>query len=150
MINDFVVYSRQAIEASNGQRTMPHIIVSISTPEAPPADFITNENTLGVLRMWFYDLDRVIEGYNDHLEPGMFQPSQAKEILDFVNAHPSAERFIVHCDAGMSRSPAVAAALSKILVGEDDGFFKQYHPNMRVYRTILEEHYAPGESSCLE
>ncbi len=34
-------------------------------------------------------------------------------------------------------------ALSKILVGEDSYYFKRYHPNMRIYRTILEEHFAP-------
>ena len=142
MIKDFVVYSRQAMEGCNGQRSMPHIIVSITTPGDPyaPAKIKTNENTLGILRLSFYDLDRVEPGVEE-LECDLFQPSQAKEILTFVDAHPTAERFIVHCDAGLSRSPAVAAALSKILYGDDSRFFRQYHPNMLVYRSILDAHY---------
>jgi hypothetical protein len=41
----------------------------------------------------------------------------------------------------VSRSPAVAAALSKVLTGDDAAFFGgRYRPNMRVYRTLLEAH----------
>lgn len=53
-------------------------------------------------------------------------------------AHGGAiERIILHCDAGVSRSPGVAAALSKSLLGDDAEFFRRYRPNMRVYRTLL-------------
>lgn len=53
---------------------------------------------------------------------------------------------VLHCDAGMSRSPGVAAALSKVLVGDDSQFFKRYRPNMRVYRTLLERYYDQFEA----
>ena len=54
-------------------------------------------------------------------------------------------RVVLHCDAGMSRSPGLAAALSKVLVGDDTEFFKRYRPNMRVYRTLLERYYEQFE-----
>ena len=49
------------------------------------------------------------------------------------------ERSIVHCDAGKSRSPGVAAALARVLDGDDASYFGgRYTPNARVYRTLLE------------
>ena len=49
---------------------------------------------------------------------------------------------LVHCDAGWSRSPAVAAALTKSLLGQDDShLFKAKSPNMLVYRTLLNVYY---------
>jgi protein-tyrosine phosphatase len=49
------------------------------------------------------------------------------------------ERIIVHCDAGVSRSAAVGAALARAFSGDDAEFFAgRYRPNVRVYRTLLE------------
>jgi predicted protein tyrosine phosphatase len=144
-MKDIFVYSRQAIEAIEPHE-VPHIIVSITTPGDPAlpegAKIKTNEHTLKILRLTFHDLDQHFPGIEE-LESDLFQPSQARQILALVKTYPEAQRFIVHCDAGLSRSPAVGAALSKIWTGDDTYFFKRYHPNMRVYRTILEEHYAP-------
>lgn len=140
-VMDFFIYSRYAIEAVQAHE-VSHIIVSITTPgdPKPNANIRTNEHTLGVLRLTFHDLDRVVPGFEADA-PKMFQPEQAKAILELVKAYPEAQRFVVHCDAGMSRSPAVAAALSKILTGDDSYFFTRYHPNMLVYRRILEAHH---------
>ena len=142
MIKEFYVYSRQMIEYIE-PHDVPHVVVSITTPGDPAgAKIKTNEHTLKVLRLSFHDLDHYFPGIEEY-EADLFQPAQARLILALVKAYPEAQRLIVHCDAGLSRSPAVAAAFSKILIGEDAEFFKRYHPNMKVYRTILEEHYAP-------
>jgi predicted protein tyrosine phosphatase len=72
----------------------------------------------------------------------MFEPHHARAILAFINAYPNAERIVVHCDAGLSRSPGVAAALAKIHNGDDSEFFKRHSGlNRRVYRMILDERY---------
>ncbi len=145
MIKDFYVYSRQMVELIEPHE-VPHLVVSISCPRDEDAKIKTNEHTLKVLRLQFWDFDKVPPG---HEEAGLskdsecFQPAQARQILALVKTYPEAQRLIVHCDAGHSRSPAVAAALSKILVGDDADYFLRYRPNMRVYRTILEEHFAP-------
>src|SRR5580698_662975 len=45
----------------------------------------------------------------------LFSEAQAEAILDFVAAHAEQlEWLLVHCEAGASRSPAVAAALTRI------------------------------------
>lgn len=45
------------------------------------------------------------------------------------------------CDAGYSRSPAVAAAIAKAFGVDDEEYFSggRYCPNRHVYRTTLNE-----------
>ena len=75
-----------------------------------------------------------------HVETSLFSREQAMEIWTFTEKHLSQiERVIVHCDASVSRSPAVAAALARVLNDDDTEFFGgRYRPNMRVYRFLLE------------
>lgn len=141
MITEFYIYSRQAVEAMQPHDEALHIIVSIRTPGDPKQVVLrTSKTTLAVVHLSFHDMDRVVPG-EEEIEPELFQHEHAHQILGAVKAHPEAQRLIVHCDAGWSRSPAVAAALSKILLGDDDYFFQRYHPNMLVYRRILEAYH---------
>lgn len=128
----------------------PHAIISITTPGDPEADVVQNDMTVSVLRLSFNDLDK---------EPGpgtikflggvyrLFDRKDAGLIKEFIIEHalPS-YTVMVHCDAGISRSAAVAAALSKVYNGDDFEFFTggsmygapHYAPNMLVYKTLLE------------
>ena len=69
------------------------------------------------------------------------QKENAEKIAAFVmiNKH-NRKHFIVQCDAGVSRSAGVAAALMKYFNGDDSPIFDnpQYCPNMRCYRMVLE------------
>jgi predicted protein tyrosine phosphatase len=120
---------------------VPHIIVSIRSPGERTAIIKTNAETRKVLQLCFLDLDRVVPGMEEQ-ECDLFQPRQAQQILELVKAHPDAEYFIAHCEGGLSRSPGVAAAISKIVNGDDSAVFKRHSGlNRRVYRMILEEHF---------
>ena len=147
------VYARAIIEA-RPPHDEPHIIISINCPGDEPARIRTNRATLGRLNLFVWDIDTIVPGvtfqYNgksylsDDVPPEhLFQPEHAKQIIDLVEAHPEAEDYVVHCTAGRSRSAAVAAALSKVLLGTDSSIFnnKRFNPNMRVYRMVLEEWY---------
>ena len=143
MITKFLVFNREAIE-SEPAHADPHIIVSIQSPKDPQLPKLnTSRHTLRVVRLVFHDMDDM---HKRALPPeewakyegDCFSQAQARQIVEAVRMHPEAEELLVHCDAGFSRSPAVAAALSKALTGDDKFFFKRYSPNMRVYRTILE------------
>ena len=62
-------------------------------------------------------------------------------ILDFAQRYwPVVDLLLVHCEAGTSRSPAVAAALSRIYLGHDGEFLLPhlYQPNRLVLDTLLE------------
>lgn len=65
----------------------------------------------------------------------------AGRIVDaFLQYVDGVSQIIVHCDAGYSRSPAVAAALAKALGESDDEFFgHDYCINNHVYTTLLKQ-----------
>jgi len=92
------------------------------------------------LQLNFYDIDFTVTGY-----PGIMCSSVTKadgrKIIDFVEKNKNnVDHFVVHCNAGISRSSGIAAALSKIYNGDDSWVFNNYRyvPNMLVYRTIID------------
>lgn len=133
---EIFVYSRQALEAARPHE-VPHVIISITSSVDDVAHLRANETRRGVLRLSFPDA----EASSDRFPEGeLFSRAHAAQIWNFVDQHRSQiERVLVHCDAGVSRSAAVGAALARVLNGDDAEFFGgRYSPNMRVYRTLLE------------
>jgi predicted protein tyrosine phosphatase len=100
-----------AIQISSTAGTWPHLLEA---------------NRVAVLQLAF--LDRTRDG------PDLFTEAMADEVLDFVAAHADAiETLMVHCEAGWSRSPAVAAAVTEAFLGGDAAeFMARYAPNHRV------------------
>lgn len=132
---DLFVYSRRALEAVQPHE-VPHVVVSITSAPDDVARIRQNEHCRGVLRLAFVDADAPSEQFS---AADLFSADHARQIWDFVVRHRDVARIVVHCDAGMSRSPAVAAALARVLTGDDREYFAgRYKPNMRVYRLLLE------------
>jgi predicted protein tyrosine phosphatase len=87
-----------------------------------------------VCKLRFDDWDAPPDGF----ECVLFDEHMAARILDFVENLPkSITRVIVHCDAGISRSPGVAVALNEIYnsVKIVPPAWQMY--NRLVYRTII-------------
>jgi predicted protein tyrosine phosphatase len=117
---EFFVYSRLALEAAEPQE-VPHIIISISSAPDDLARLRPGASCRGVLRLAFADADIASEHVT---KDRLFTKEQATRIWQFVEEHRAQiQRIVVHCDAGRSRSPGVAAALSRILNGDDREYF---------------------------
>lgn len=139
---DLYVYSRRALEAVQPHE-VPHVVISITSGPEDLARLRRNEQCRGVLRLHFPDADVASAQFPEAV---LFAPDHARMVWEFVLAHRDVERIVVHCDAGVSRSPAVAAALGRVLNGDDAVYFAgRYRPNMRVYRMLLD--HAPQEGS---
>lgn len=117
---------------------LPHnektYVISIMTPWAAYGSDIFPSPYNGiksVIRLFFDDVE---SGTN------CMDETHAKAIKKFVELHKDGN-FIVQCDAGVSRSAGVAAALMKFYNGDDTPIFdnKKYCPNMLCYRTMLNE-----------
>ncbi len=120
---------------------VPYIVISVTDPDRPEADIAENPLRMGLLRLAFYDLDDL----DDH----PLAPSQdhADEIVRFVREHLShADLIVTQCEAGISRSSGIAAALSRWLNGHDEEFFERYIPNRRIYRLIRR---SPGDDAVM-
>ncbi len=137
----FTIKSRNQAIAGNGVRN-PHIIISIFTPGDEPPKVCKNKYTKQVIQLAFDDLDGP-PGPATQLAlglPVLFGDEEAKAIAEKVKFwHDESVDFVVcHCDAGISRSSGVAAALSKYYNGTDFEFFNPpYRPNMLVYNKVL-------------
>lgn len=86
------------------------------------------------LELFFDDISEV-DNDIDNLS-NIITKDEAIEIIKFVDKIKNCQELVIHCDYGKGRSPAVAAAISKILGFE---FNINSYPdiNMLVYDTII-------------
>lgn len=121
--------------------------ISIVTKEGDWPDFVKSQPS-HLLKMRFADLDMTHQELQEHYKgqttesygTPFFSQNMAKQILDFyLEVREKVDTLLVHCEAGWSRSPGVAGALSKIFLGDDMYFFNNYSPNRFVYRLIINE-----------
>ncbi len=122
---------------------LPHVLVSITDIENPEAELSDAPTRLATLRLQFHDADRDGAGFT------LLSEEDARGIVEFVRAHRDRIRLIVcQCEAGISRSAGCAAALSKWLNGDDEAFFRLFHPNRWVYRRVLAAAMEEGEEGA--
>jgi predicted protein tyrosine phosphatase len=128
---------RSARNAEFFRSDCPWAAISITSGDEFPA--LSEDNRVGLLRLVFEDITQPDA-------PRSFTPAQAAEILDFVaGVWDHADMFLIHCDVGLSRSPAVAAALSKVYYGDDGEWFELDFPNRLVYDVLVETHSRRSE-----
>lgn len=124
----FVVLSREDAERYEpGER---EICISIADPDAEPAQL--SSGFAAVLRLHFTDI--IEQG-----EPSdvLFSEDHVRAIRQFIDAWPDATQIVVHCHAGVSRSPGVALGLCDIQ-GWATAELERSHPGWnRLVRTAL-------------
>jgi predicted protein tyrosine phosphatase len=128
LVPKFVVLSRE--EAERYEPREREICISIADPDAEPARI--SGRFAAVLRLHFND---VIE----RGEPSdvLFSADHARAIKEFVHEWPNATHVVVHCNAGVSRSPGVALGLCDIR-GWATAELERSHPGWnRLVRTEL-------------
>lgn len=112
------------------QCNRPWATISISTLGDFP--LLSEDNRKGLLQLEFADTA-------ESDRPDAFTASLARELLGFVDElWDQVEVLLIHCEAGLSRSPGVAAALSQIYYGDDGPWFEYDFPNRLVYRLLVE------------
>lgn len=134
------VYAMSKLFAVETTKDLPvlHAVISITDLKSPAPDFAPNTQRVAELHQRFYDIDDALKG--TEYEVGLFTDAQAQEIVAFVRRNmKDVKVLIVNCDAGVSRSAGVAAAILKATTGSDEQIFKdpRYLPNMWVYRKVL-------------
>lgn len=140
-----VVMNRNQIEVNKIDLTEPYVVISISCPNDQATPNI-NKFCKAILFIEADDIEKEVIIFADQ-KAKLFSKDDARRILEFYKDYKDkVTRIIVHCDAGISRSPAVAAALYRIEGRMDDNWFKHYHPNRRVYSLILAEYFEVADA----
>jgi len=141
---EICVMSRsEAVKYCHKAHSTPAVIISISDPNMlyTTRPFCSEDNRVrSILPLSFCDADtpgKDVYG-NDTSESDLMSTEDAQKVVRFVHRN-SDKRIIVHCDAGISRSAGVGAAIAKEMLGDDAEFFDsgKYCPNMWCYRKTL-------------
>ena len=116
------------------RRFLSYGVISIYSSNGTPADILQPDNCLFILPLQFDDVEKNGGGLYTITE------KQGQQIWEEIERAEKKELevLLIHCDAGISRSPGVAAAVSRIYFGDDREWFKApYIPNTKVYNTLL-------------
>lgn len=128
---------------------LPHIVISVRDPGSERAKLPDNPNRIAELYLDFDDYDKQ---YDTTVK--LVSKEDAKAILGVLKVtEPYINLIVVNCEAGISRSSAIAAAIS-VLLKLPDGDSQYFNPrgpfcpNRLVYRTLLntaieEDFHAP-------
>lgn len=137
----FLVLSRAEVESFTAET--PYLVVSITDPEKSEALIPFSPFLRAILRMKFHDVakpSRIAAQFANDSPDIYMTEADAERILNFIGEYLSEVKLIVcHCEQGISRSAALAAALSRILQDEDDFFFRHYWVNRYVSLIIIQQ-----------
>ena len=126
------VFSRQMLTHVASGTVFPHTaLIEVVTYE-DPADMVFDQFAAH-LKLVFSDVDSI--SHPDRMSEG-----QALQVADFIRSlGEGIGTLFVSCEAGMSRSPAIAAAIILALGGDDMVIWNNtaYSPNGYVYRMVL-------------
>ena len=136
MIDIRILNRKEAKKFSYESHDFKTAIISITDTDKADVIFEKNEanGIIAVRRLKFDDVER------DYKNEHCITKEDAESIVKFVNKNKNkVDKFIVHCEAGVSRSAGVGAAIMKALNGDDWDVFKNplKCPNMKCYRTVL-------------
>lgn len=122
-------------------------IISIQeySSEIMGVEYKVGGNCLAALNLHFSDITNQMEireaKNNWNSEIKLIDDSDANNIKNFVESlfELNIDTLIIHCHAGVSRSSAVAAAITKYYTNDDSIYFNSdnFAPNMTVYYKVL-------------
>jgi len=130
---------------------VPYILISVVSPEYPEYKLAYNDMCRDVLKLRFHDVDgngnvNSLVKTGDTILP--IDDTMAQQIIDFSQKHIDIKNIVIHCEAGISRSPGIAMALSEIRngLGRDpsvyiDTLYDIKHHNTIVKNKILSVYY---------
>jgi predicted protein tyrosine phosphatase len=132
----FIVAGREEIEQGFVVRT-EYVVISIADPGKRRPRIRKPCGFRDVLFLQFHDA-MPDDGVEPTEEIVLMTTDHAAAIWEFVNRYrDTVGTIVVHCEQGMSRSPAVAAAISTVLGEPEKRFFREYAPNQYVYELMI-------------
>jgi len=134
---DIFVTDRASIEQGFLVRSA-YALISIRDPDKRKVRARRSPLLKATLELAFHDAEpRTAFKLPENIR--LINEEDAAQIWQFVRAlSVEVKTVVVHCEQGMSRSPAVAAALCRGLGQDPARFMTKYQPNAYVLRLITE------------
>ena len=133
MIEQVKFFSREKVESIRKFNGKKAGLISISSSDDEPANL--QQGWSAILSLVFDDIERldVVRPEDEYI---VFDEEIAKKIVQWIVEHKDRLDFlIVHCNAGISRSGAVAKWVALVLDLPFDDEYDLY--NKHVYRTLV-------------
>ena len=139
----YVMSREAAVQYCRDRHREESVIISISDPHMhyDEEPFCTEENrVMDILPLCFCDAEepgKDVYGI-DVEEDDLMRDEDARKVARFVLENRD-KRIIVHCDAGISRSAGVGAAITSYFTGDARVFFEsgRYEPNMWCFSKTM-------------
>lgn len=134
---ELIVTDRASIEAGIVVRGR-YVVISIHDPDKPRPKIPNRLGLVDILYLAFHDAEPTSQfEIPAHIQ--LMTPDQAREIWYFVQKYEDqVDAIVCLCEQGMSRSPAVAAALASFIGRDSHSFFLRYQPNEYVHHLLLQ------------
>lgn len=135
---EILVTDRESIEAGIAVRTR-YVVISIHSSRSKKPKVRRQAGLKDVLFVRFDDAEpSTLMELPQSIK--LMTAAHAKAIWSFVSQHEKAiGTIVVHCEQGMSRSPAVAAAIARRLGMDETRFWNEHQPNQYVYEMMVKE-----------
>jgi predicted protein tyrosine phosphatase len=118
----------------------PYVVIAIATPGAAWPPLVSDHNRIEVLRLAFHDVRKPLDTLSMQTQGlVLYDEAMARQVVDFVARHAAARLVVCHCEAGISRSAGMAAALAELAGRSSQPMFRRAVPNPLVYGLTLYE-----------
>lgn len=138
--NEIIKYSKNNFKDINIDENT--VLISITDPDQKILDKKVLEKFKDSLSIQFWDLER------NHGEYNVISKEQSKQIKEFILDNKN-NNFVIHCEAGISRSAGVAMAVFMLIEFNGNKYnfstspnpirnHYRYHPNLKVFDMIVD------------
>lgn len=131
----YIIFSRDEMASdafAQARGTLDYVVISVNEIGGELCKLPEREACKAVLRLAFSD---VLMRTGNHVP---LDYADARKIVDFVDEwQGKVDAFVIHCHAGISRSPAIAAAIAAKLGHCPKVFWEKANPNGQVFSMIL-------------
>jgi predicted protein tyrosine phosphatase len=132
-----IAASRREVETMPLVR-VPHVLISIRDPGTRKPRLLKHGLRRDTMFLAFHDAEPS-EDFTLPPKIKLMTPKHAAEIWAFVLKHLSViEAVVVHCEQGMSRSPAVAAAILMGMGLDASELTETFQPNAYILRLMFD------------
>lgn len=131
------IASRSEIQ-SGIRMSRPYLLISIYDSKKELVYLPPTTMRLHWMGMSFDDAEP-ISGFMPTNPPKYMNQYHANEVWAFLRKHwGKCDQLVIQCEQGVSRSPAIGAAIARCLNLPAERFWQEFQPNKYVYDLVME------------